>query len=117
MKIEIVEDIKKRMKSGNQYVKEVVKGKARLKKAEKTLILTPDVFSKVFSPQRIRLLIALKKNKIKSIYQLAKSLNRRYEAVHRDIKYLEGLGLIKIKEKEKAKIPYIEGKIEFAMAA
>lgn len=111
MRIQIEEDMKSRMKKDNQYVKDVMKGKVPLKKSEETLVLTPDVLAKVFSPQRIRLLKAIQKNNIKSIYQLAKNVKRKYEAVHRDIKYLVGVGLIKVKDKENAKIPYLEGKL------
>jgi len=113
MKIEIVEDIKQRMKIDDSYVKEVLHGrKIDKKKAEKTLIITPEVFAKIFSPQRIKLMLAIKRNKIKNIYQLAKQLERKYEAVYRDIKLLEGLGLITLKTKEKQRIPCLETPIK-----
>ena len=52
MRIEIVEDIEKRMKETNEYVMNVLAGKVKIskKRAEKTIIMTPEIFSKVFSP-------------------------------------------------------------------
>ena len=53
MKIEIVEDIKKKLEMDNRYIKEVIKGEVKIdkKRAEKTLVLTPESFSKIFSLQ------------------------------------------------------------------
>src|SRR3989338_5682446 len=82
------------------------------KRAEKTIVITPEVFSKVFSPARLRLLLRIKENNIANIYQLAKSLRRPYESVHRDIQYLAGFKLIKIKTKGKKRIPYTDEPIK-----
>ena len=119
VKIEIVPDIKEKMKEDWAYADKVLKGKVKIdkKRAEKTIIITPEVFAKVFSPQRIKLMLKIKRNNILNIYQLAKELGRRYEAVHRDIKYLEGMGIIKIKEKDRKKIPFIDGPIKPELVA
>lgn len=113
MKIEIVENIKERMNRDNVYVKDVINGKIKIdkKRAEKTIIMTPDIFAKIFSPQRIRLMMKIKRNNLRNIYQLAKDLDRKYEAVYRDIKLLEGFGIIKLKEKDRGRIPFIDGPI------
>lgn len=113
VRIELVEDIRKRMKEDNEYIRRLMAGKVKFdkKRAEKRIIVTPEVFAKIFSPQRLRLLLKIKKNHVKNIYQLAKNLGRKYEAVHRDIAYLEGFGLIKIKSKDKKKIPYMDERI------
>lgn len=113
VKIEIVADLEKRRKKDWDYVDKVLKGDIEIdpERAKKTIIMTPEVFAKIFSPQRIRLILRLKKNKINNIYQLAKELNRKYEAVHRDIKYLKGMGIIKIKKKDRSVIPYIDESI------
>ena len=110
MKIEIVENLKERMKADNEYVKNVIGGKEKVgrKKAEKTIIVTPETFAKIFSPERIKLMLKIKRNNISNIYQLAKELHRKYEAVHRDIKLLEGFGIIKLKDKNKKKIPFMD---------
>jgi len=114
MKIEIVENLKTRMKQDNKYVRDYLAGKVKFdkSKAEHTILITPEVFAKVFSPKRMRLLIRIRRNKINNIYQLAKELGRPYESVYRDIKYLEGLNLLKIRSKNKTKIPYMNEDIK-----
>ena len=110
MKIEIVEGIKERMKTDNKYARDVIGGKTKVdrRKAEKTIIVTPEIFAKIFSPERIKLMLKIKRNNISNIYQLAKTLHRKYEAVYRDIKLLEGFGIIKVKEKDKKMIPFMD---------
>lgn len=110
MKIEIVTDLKKRREEDNKYLQEVIDGKVPIdkEKAKKVLIMTPEVFAKIFTPQRIRLIMALKRNKDMNIYQLAKKLDRKYEAVHRDIRYLKGFGFIKTKTTKRGVIHRID---------
>ncbi len=97
------------VESVNEYSKELNKKikKDKIGKPENGLVMTPETFGKVFSPERIKLLQRIYKNNIKNIYQLAKELKKPYEVVYRNIKYLEGVGLIKIEEKNKKKIPYM----------
>ena len=51
-------------------------------------------FRKFFSKRRIELLHIVKHRKPKSIYQLAKLVDRRYKNVYDDVKLLEKLDLI-----------------------
>jgi predicted transcriptional regulator len=102
MKIKIVESIEDYNDNLNKQIR-----KGTLKEVENGILLTPETFSKVFSPERIKLLQRIYKNHIKSIYQLAKELDKPYEVVFRNIKYLEGLGLIKITEYRNKKIPSV----------
>ena len=109
MKIEIVENIKEKMKMDNRYVKDVIKGgRIDKKRAEKTIVVTPEAFAQIFSPERIKLMLKIKRNNIRNIYQLAKEAGRKYEAVYRDIKLLEGFGIIKLKQKDRAKVPFMD---------
>jgi predicted transcriptional regulator len=107
VQIEITSDFELKMKQDNDYVRAVLKGR-KVRKTARTLALTPSVFAKIFSRQRINLLLKIKTSNTKSIYQIAKELHRRYEAVYRDIKLLEGFGLIKIQTQENRKLPYID---------
>ena len=119
IKIKIVESLEKYNNETNQYVKDVLSGKIKIdkKRAEKTLVLTPEMFAKLFSPQRMRLILSIKKNNLGNIYQIAKKLDRHYESVYSDIALLEGFGLIKIKKKENKKIPYIDEVIKIPALA
>ena len=109
MKIKIVESIKEYNKQINS-----IHG---LKQPEKGIVLTPETFSKVFSPERIKLLKRIRQNKIKNIYQLAKELEKPYEVVFRNVKYLEGLGLIKVIMKDNTRIPQISSKYSIDLFA
>ena len=110
VRIEIVPDIKKKMAEDNKYVRDLMAGKVPLRPAVYTHIFTPETFASTFSPERIRLMLALK-GWNGNIYQLAKELGRPYEAVHRDITYLEGLGFIKIASKGRRRFPRLAGPI------
>ncbi len=55
------------------------------------------------------------KNDIKSIYQLAKELDKPYEVVFRNIKYFEGIGLIKLVKKDNKQIPTVSSKLSIDM--
>lgn len=113
VKIRIVEDVREDMRKTDKYVEDVLAGRVPIDKerAKYTIVLTPEGFARLFSPEKVRLMIRIKKNKVLNIYQLAKQLGRKYEAVHRDIKCLESYKLIKIKTKDNKKIPYIDEKI------
>lgn len=110
IRIEIVPDIKKRMAEDNKYVRDLMAGKVPLRPAIHTHIFTPETFASTFSPERIRLMLVLR-NWEGNIYQLAKKLGRPYEAVHRDISYLEGPGFIKVKSVGRKRYPRLAGPI------
>lgn len=91
--------------------------KGTLDKPERGMVMTPETFSKVFSPERVKLLKRIYNNNIKNIYQLAKEMDKPYEVVFRNIKYLEGIGLVKIKDKDRRKIPCMACRISIDMFA
>src|SRR3989338_9240876 len=106
VKIEIVQDMKKHMKEENRYIESVISGRIKPKRAVRTIVFTPETFASTFSPERVRLIFALK-GWDGNIYQLAKKLGRPYEAVHRDISYLEGSGFIKVKSVGRKRYPHL----------
>ena len=108
--IKIVESISEYNKEMNRKIEAGV-----LDKLEKGLVMTPETFNKVFSPERIKLLQRIYRNNIRSIYQLAKELDKPYEVVFRNIKYLAGMGLIEIKKKDNKNIPHISCKLSIDM--
>lgn len=111
IKIKIVDNLKDEIGKDAKDLKNLSKGEAKLENKH-VITLTPEGFHSLFSPERIRLLKALKENNFGSIYNLAKKLNRRYEAIYRDIKYLEGFGLIEIKSENRNKVPVLSGNIQ-----
>ena len=110
IKIRVITDPKKEGEAQKTFWEAIEKGKA-VKARPKELVLDPKAVTKVFSPERIRLILFVRNNKIHSISELAKELNRPFESVHRDVKYLEGLGLINLKKHEKAMVPEVRRSI------
>ncbi len=109
MNIEIVGNMDKKFKEDNRYIHDVLRGGVIDKvKSTKTLLVTPELFAKLFSPERMRLLLKISTEPQENIYQLAKALGRKYEAVFRDVKLLAGYGLVALKAKNRERIPMIE---------
>ena len=112
MEIKIITDFEREKRK--DFWNKIEKGQ-KVKAEEKILYLTPKTFAKTFSPERIKLVMAIRQDKIESITQLAKVLNRPFESVHRDIKYLEGLNLIKLEKHEKVRVPIAQKSINFIL--
>ena len=67
------------------------------------LVLTfPDMsgLAKIFSPERIRLIMTVRDEKPESIYQLAKLLERAPGNVKKDVDELAELGILELKKKK-----------------
>lgn len=108
VKIEIVQNIKKKMEEDDEYIKDVLGGRRKIVKSERTVVMTPEIFAKVFSPERMKLLLEVRNSDSKNIYQIAKALGRSYAAVHRDMALLEGFGIIKLRTSNKKRYPRME---------
>ena len=75
--------------------------KRKLPSSEHDLILTlPNLswLSKIFSPERIRLIQMIREKKPESVYQLAKLLERTPTNVQRDVHELAELGIVELKK-------------------
>jgi predicted transcriptional regulator len=70
---------------------------------EKVIFDNVDVFRKVLTPQRIKLLRLIRHYKPKSVYQLAKYANRNRRAVITDLKILMDLGFVSKKKSHEGK--------------
>lgn len=108
--IKVVESISRYHKELNEKIR-----KGTLEKPEKGIVMTPETFSKVFSPERIKLLKRIYRNNVKNIYQLAREMDKPYEVVFRNLKYLEGIGLIKLIKKDRKKIPLMACRLSIDM--
>lgn len=71
-------------------------------------------FRRFFSKKRMELLSAIKHKKPKSVYQLAKILNRQYKNVYDDVELLEELGLI-TKENHSVEVDFNKLCVEVAV--
>jgi predicted transcriptional regulator len=81
------------------------KAEGGLIKEENVIYLTPKQVSQVFTPKRAELLHYLAEKKPSSVAEITKELGRDWKSVIRDLKYLEGFGLIKLKKVKKHRIP------------
>ena len=75
------------------------------------LPLTDDEWKMIFTERRIELIKTITEKKPKSVNELAKLLKRHQEAISRDLKYLQNMGLIKIEQKGKNRFPMINKKL------
>ena len=84
---------------------------------KKMIVLTVDLFPKIFSAERLRILQTLKKQQPESITELAAMLQRPFESVHRDVKALEEYGLISLTKEKRSVIPVVAGKVQIEAVA
>ena len=110
MEIKVVTSISKYNKEINKKIEA-----GTLDETEKGLVMTPETFNKVFSPERIKLIQRIYRNNIKSIYQLAQELDKPYEVVFRNIQYLAGIGIIEVKKKDNKDVPHLVSKLSIDM--
>lgn len=104
--IEIVKDIRKTLK-------EFSLEKMRKDPRKHVIFMTPEIFHHTFSPERMKLLMFLSKEGTMSISDLARKVGRKFEAVHRDLRYLEGI--VRFRREERRRVPYIDESIEMKM--
>lgn len=82
----------------NQMFEMAKKGKLSEQEPHKIYVRSADIISKTLTQERIRLLQVVKEKKPESISELARILKRKQSNVHLDVIYLEGLGLLELKE-------------------
>jgi predicted transcriptional regulator len=99
--------------SDNEYGKhlnELYKNvKNRKAKSEERIVLTSiSDLNKIITPARLRLIRTIRKKNPRSISVLAKLLGRDRANVYRDLKYLEGLGLISLEQHKRETTPIFD---------
>lgn len=84
--------------------KDALKGKVRgVEKKGAITFLSLETVAKVLSKPRLEILAAILKDHPKSIYALAKLIDRDFKNVHADVKLLAEVGLIELKTSGKKK--------------
>lgn len=79
--------------------KAALQGKRKAIRKEDELVFTSlEAVARVFSKNRMEILRAIIHLRPKSIYELAKILNKDFKNVHTDLKLLVDVGLIELKE-------------------
>lgn len=108
-KIEIV--VVKDNKEKLNYLKQLENKVKRGSDISKTIILTPDLFAKLFSAKRVLMLKELGYINYGSIQELAEHLNRPYEVIHRDLKLFEHYGIVKLDKNNSYVVPTLCGRV------
>jgi predicted transcriptional regulator len=79
--------------------KEALQGKRkRIQKDDEIIFASLEAVARVFSKGRMEILSAVIQKRPKSIYELAKLLDRDFKTVHTDVKLLADIGLLDLKE-------------------
>ena len=94
----------------NQLFEKVKEGEISESEPQKIVARNTDDIGKILTRERIRLLHIIRQNKPESISELARMLDRKESNVHNDITFLEGIGLLEIKNGKNhvKKIPVVD---------
>lgn len=94
----------------NQLFENVGSGEVREPAPHRIMARTAEDIGKILTRGRLRLLHTIREKKPESISELARMLERKEPNVHNDIMFLEGIGLLELKEAEDhiRKIPVID---------
>ena len=71
------------------------------------IILEENMIRKVLTPERLKLLRTLRRQKVESIQELARILKRPVASVSRDLKLLETYGFIRLDRNGRTKRPQL----------
>lgn len=99
-----IKDIKVEIKPLNEVLKDAAEVMNKIKKNEYAMpkkglsFGTVESFRQFFTPKRLELMQVIKHKRPKSLYELAKLVNRDFKSVVVDIKILEECGIIDTKK-------------------
>jgi predicted transcriptional regulator len=82
----------------NQLFEKVKRGEIHEPAPHKIVARRAEDIGKILTHERLRLLAIIRENKPESISDLARMLNRKESNVHNDLTFLEGIGLLELKE-------------------
>lgn len=115
IEIEIVKNEEDRKIAIKKLSEKMMKG--LITKNKMTVILTTDLFAKIFSPRRLELLMVIAEKPSGSVSELAKNLKRKFEVVYRDLKLFEQFGFVKLTKEKRSVIPELIGEIRLPIIA
>lgn len=90
-------------KNYNDYMKFLTKSGV-----EDVLLLKKDTFREVNTPKRSEIIDVIREEKISSIRDLSRKLDRKVSAVHKDLEVLYENNVIDFREEKGSKIPEIK---------
>jgi len=96
----------------SKKIQEISEGKVN-KKEEKIIFNSIKELRKFLTPERIRLIQTIKNKKPKSIYELAKLLDRDRKSVIVDLEVLKKIGLVELKKQKVKKRTTVVPKVNY----
>lgn len=93
------------------FIREIIKNPEKTPDDVLLLSLSKEELTQLFTKRRIELIEAIKKREPSTMSELAKLLERELSAIERDLKILEGLGLVRLEKKGREVTPVIEKEI------
>jgi predicted transcriptional regulator len=92
----------------NQLFERVKRGE--IHESHKIVARTAEDIGKILTRERLRLLQVIREKRPESISELARMLKRKESNVHNDLTFLEGIGLLEIKEGKNhiKKVPVVD---------
>lgn len=82
-----------------------------------TIVITAELFAKIFSPKRLDLLMLLTKKENYNVSELARKLKRPFEVVYRDLKIFQNFDMVKLVKEHNEVIPELKGRIKMPVIA
>jgi len=98
----------KAIKMFGKMVEEAIKHPELAPERVIVISLTEEEKENILTPKRLELIRTIKKQKPKSVKELAEIVGRRVDAVSRDLKILENYGFLELLQVGKQKQPLIE---------
>ncbi len=94
----------------NQLFERVRRGAIHEPEPHKIMARTAEDIGKILTCERLRMLKSIREKKPESISELARMLKRKESNVHNDLTFLEGIGLLEIKEGKNRikKVPVVD---------
>ncbi len=94
----------------NQLFEKVKCGEIREPEPGKIVARTAEDIGKILTRERLRLLQIIREKRPESISELARMLKRKESNVHNDLTFLEGIGLLELKEGKNhvKKVPVVD---------
>lgn len=94
----------------NQLFEKVRHREIREPEPHKIVARTAEDIGKILTRERLRLLHVIRDTRPESISELARTLKRKESNVHNDLTFLEGIGLIELKEGKNhvRKVPVVD---------
>jgi predicted transcriptional regulator len=93
------------------FIRESIKHPEKTPDDVLLLSLSKEELTQLFTKRRIELIETIKRKESKTMSEIARLLKRELSAIERDLKILEGLGLVRLEKRGREVTPVIEKEV------